>query len=624
MSSQTTQPVSVQIKSHRYENLMEISPVGIFFTDARGNCLEVNRRWCEITGISSQEALGRGWVKALHPEDLERVARLWYESAQKNQPFHAEYRFLSPGGKTTWVLGDARAMTAADGSLEGYIGIITDISQTKKSYAALGRESQRLSTVIMQMPVILFAFDAEGRLCAWNREAERVTGYLKREIIGNPQAMELLFPDDAYRREMFRKYRQTGNYFLNWEWQLTGKDGRKKIIALSNISRDYPLAEWASWGVGVDMTAIRQTERTLRERVKELNCLYKLSIRSNHYNLDIDEFLQMAVQLLPPSLQYPDIACARIIYEDRLFQTPSFKITPWKIESHLYVRGKNTGCIEIYYLEEKPEEAEGPFLIEERMLLDELALQISRTIGHIQGRKDLELLNELSRKAGELENFAHTLSHDLKTPLTAIGGYAQFLQSQLEKARFTEVEMCAQKISDISSRMEHRLDQLLKLACIGKTIEPVEEVDLRVLVEEALELFEAKLSHEQIAVEIKGPFPRVLGDRLRLLEALENLLDNAIKYIGEAPNQITIGCRQQGHGPVLFIQDNGIGLDDPDREDIFQLFRRLSQKKSGAGIGLSIVRRIIEAHGGRIWVESEGRGRGACFCFTMGHVLDNP
>jgi len=621
-----TQPTSEQntptINLQWYEDLTDNSPVGIFFTDAQGNCLQVNRTWCEIAGMSPEQAKGRGWIGTIHPEDLDRVSTLWYESARNNLPFHAEYRFCTPEGKSTWVVGRANAKRAGDGTVEGYIGTITDIEETKQAVDELEKSSTRIRTILAHMPVILFAFDSRGLLCAWNHEAELVSGYPASDMIGNPEAVKLLCPDPYYRRKMLEAYKERGDDFRNWDWEVIARDGTVKHIAFSNIAKYYPIKGWTSWGVGVDMTSCRRTEHALRERVKELSCLFKLSMLSNQPDLNLDNFLQEAVELLPKSWQYPDITSARIIYEDSIFKTEPFAVTQWKLASDVHVRGRKVGLIEIYYSEERPQEAEGVFLIEERLLLDEIALQVSRTIGHVLAKQDLALLDEISTKADQLENFSHTISHDLRTPLTAIGGFAEFLGKQLAQGKLDQAQLCTNQIVANIHRMEHRLNEILKLAKIGRLIEPSEEVDLQTIIEETLKMMAKRLANAHITVEVDKDFPKVVGDSMRLHEVIENLVDNAIRYIGEPPNKVAIGCRRQDADMVFYVKDNGIGIDPQHFESIFELFRRQVKTVAGEGVGLAISKSIIEAHGGRIWVESAGEGAGSCFCFTLGKILD--
>jgi PAS domain S-box-containing protein len=363
-----------------YETLARLSPVGIFRTDAEGNCLYVNRRWCEIAGLTPEEARGEGWSRGLHPEDREWVATEWYDAAKKNRPFHSEYRFQSSDGVTTWVIGDARAVRGPAGQLLGYVGTITDITERKKADAALRESQERLRAALGHMPVMLDAFDVEGNICVWNRECERVTGYGADEIIGNPKTMEMLYPDPAYRTRMMEAWAKRGDDYYDWEWDLTARGGTVKTVAWSNISKRFPIPGWATWGVGVDVTARKRAEWALRARVKELTCLYSLTRILNTPDISDEAMLQEAVRLLPPTFQYPEAACGRIVFENREHVTFGFEETGWKLASDITVGGQPAGRVEVCYLSERRGLTEGPFLREERCLIEEVAARLGEAM----------------------------------------------------------------------------------------------------------------------------------------------------------------------------------------------------------------------------------------------------
>jgi len=137
-------------------------------------------------------------------------------------------------------------------------------------------------------------------------------------------------------------------------------------------------------------------------------------------------------------------------------------------------------------------------------------------------------------------------------------------------------------------------------------------------VPEAVEMVSGLLIKRSIVVEIAPDMPEVFGDRIRLREMLENLFSNAAKFMGDEPDpHVQVGVRQDGDENVFYVRDNGMGIDPRYHDKIFGLFERLDQKVEGTGIGLAIVKRIIEMHGGRIWVESQGIGHGSTLCFTL-------
>jgi signal transduction histidine kinase len=144
------------------------------------------------------------------------------------------------------------------------------------------------------------------------------------------------------------------------------------------------------------------------------------------------------------------------------------------------------------------------------------------------------------------------------------------------------------------------------------------EVSFEKIVEEALMLTRGRLMAGNIQTEIAPNLPAVKGDRPRLVEVMQNLIDNAAKFTGDQPNPlIQIGVRTENGEKIFFVRDNGLGIDPAFHDKIFGLFDKLDPKSEGTGVGLSLVKRIIEVHGGKIWIESEGKGKGSTFCFTL-------
>ena len=166
--------------------------------------------------------------------------------------------------------------------------------------------------------------------------------------------------------------------------------------------------------------------------------------------------------------------------------------------------------------------------------------------------------------------------------------------------------------------MQLLLNELLELTRIGRLTNPYQNVSFEELAREAVELVQGQIQGKGIHVSIQENLPTVFGDRLRLVEALQNLIDNAAKFIGTQPTpRIEIGLNgYEKEKPIFYVKDNGIGIEPVHHDRIFGLFNKLDANSEGTGIGLALVKRIIEVHGGRIWVESEA-GNGAAFFFTL-------
>jgi signal transduction histidine kinase len=228
------------------------------------------------------------------------------------------------------------------------------------------------------------------------------------------------------------------------------------------------------------------------------------------------------------------------------------------------------------------------------------------------------LIDDLQTKNRELERFTYTVSHDLKTPLVTIQGFLGLLEKDAAQGDAERMRHDLDHIRGAATKMGKLLEELLELSRIGRMRYQTETVELAEVAREAVELTAARIAARGAVVEIADDLPAVTGERVRLLEVMLNLLDNAVKFLGDQPvPRIEIGVRDDDGDAVVFVRDNGVGIEPRYHDKVFGLFERLDYRQEGTGIGLAIVQRIVELHGGRIWVESEGSGRGTAFCFTL-------
>ena len=227
-------------------------------------------------------------------------------------------------------------------------------------------------------------------------------------------------------------------------------------------------------------------------------------------------------------------------------------------------------------------------------------------------------VRELREKNDELLGFTHTVSHDLKSPLVTIRTFLGYLGQDLQRADFEAVNKDLGYIRDAADKMSRLLDELLELSRIGRKVNPPAEVPLQDVVQDALALAAGRITDRGVNVEVTNVPVLLYGDRPRLVEIFLNLVDNAAKFMGdERAPRVEIGVEQAGEETVLFVRDNGIGIDLRHQSKLFNLFEKLDSGSEGTGIGLALVRRIVEVHGGKIWVESAGPGRGSTFRFTL-------
>lgn len=210
------------------------------------------------------------------------------------------------------------------------------------------------------------------------------------------------------------------------------------------------------------------------------------------------------------------------------------------------------------------------------------------------------------------------MSHDLKSPLITIRGFLGFLEKDALSGNIERLQNDIGRIHAATDKMQLLLDDLLELSRIGRLVNPSETIAFRSIVDEALDLVQGRIAAVGVAVVVAPDLPLVYGDRARLTEVLQNLLENAARFMGAQPDPcIEIGVRRQNGEQVLYVRDNGIGIEPRYQQRVFGLFEKLDAQSEGTGIGLALVKRIIEVHGGRIWVESAGPGEGTTFCFTL-------
>jgi len=241
-----------------------------------------------------------------------------------------------------------------------------------------------------------------------------------------------------------------------------------------------------------------------------------------------------------------------------------------------------------------------------------------------QAEAELQASNlELERKNAELERFLYTASHDLKSPVVTVRTFLGFLEQDLAAADAGKIAKDMDFIRAATDKMGLLLDDVLDLARIGRVVAPPVRVTFRQLVDEALDAVAGRIAERGVTVTQGAGEMELFGDRLRLAEVVQNLVDNACKFMGGQPApRIELGFEALGGETVFFVRDNGIGLDLRHQAKVFDLFEKLDPEAEGTGIGLALVKRIVEFHGGRIWVASKGAGQGACFYFTLPRAVE--
>ena len=350
----------------------------------------------------------------------------------------------------------------------------------------------------------------------------------------------------------------------------------------------------------------------LRERVKELTCMYNIANLAVSSDRREDHFLQQAVELLPAAYLYPEITQARIVLDTKTFQTSGFRGSPHSQRAEIVAGDFKRGMVEVVYLEPRPELDEGSFLAEERRLLDSVAREIALIIERRQAEVEQARLQDQLRHADRLATIgklAAGVAHELNEPLTGILGFAELLKEL--------PGMPPQAVSDlarIESSALHAREVVRKLLLFARQITPKQgKVCLNRLVLEVIAFFQARLREQGIKVEtqLDGSLPDILADESQIRQIIMNLCINAIHAM-EKGGRLTIATQARAEEVVLSLRDTGPGIPEDFKDKIFLPFFTTKDVDMGTGLGLSVVHGIVKSHRGRIKVVSDA-GNGAEF-----------
>ncbi|MDX9977235.1 MAG: HAMP domain-containing sensor histidine kinase [Candidatus Cloacimonadales bacterium] len=237
----------------------------------------------------------------------------------------------------------------------------------------------------------------------------------------------------------------------------------------------------------------------------------------------------------------------------------------------------------------------------------------------VQERKQLEkervaMIKELESKNEELKRFVYTVSHDLRSPLISIKGYSNFVKQDIIDKKYEKATEDLEKVIFSADKMSALIDDLLEVSRAGRPVSDLAIIDMKDIVREVIKIMQINLSNKNAEVSFDENMPNVYGDERRIKQLYQNILENAIKY--SKPDQaplINIGYNDSLQ--AFFVKDNGIGIKKELGNRVFDVFQKMSPMSEGSGIGLSIVKRIIESHKGKIWYESSDNG--TTFYFTL-------
>ncbi len=375
--------------------IQSVSPEGRF--------LFVNRKWLETLGYSREEVAGLTLFDIIAPESLAHCREGFGQIVSGGFVEQLEAVFLAKDGRRIHVEGNANCKFE-NGQPASTRAIFRDVTGRKAAEEARVEVEERFRNLANAAQDAIVSIDHEGRINYWNRSAEYMFGYTNDEAIGRD--VHLLLAPERYQGD-YAKHIET--------WKRSGEGGllgkTRELTARRSDGTEFPVelslssgrvrGNWNALGIVRDITERKEAEAALELRTRELDmrykqvyCLYAISRLKGRPGADLSAVLQGIVKLIPPALQYPEIACARLHHEHEVFCSPEFVETEWTLKSPVAANNGETGSVEIFYREKRPERDDGPFLVEERTLLHVIAEQVGEIVELKQAEKDLATARE--------------------------------------------------------------------------------------------------------------------------------------------------------------------------------------------------------------------------------------
>ncbi len=465
----------------------------------------------------------------------------------------------------------------------------------------------------------LVTIGREGKITDVNKATEKVTGYLRQDLIGTDFSDYFTEPEKA-KKGYLQVFRD--GFVRDYPLEVHNKDGNViPVLYNASVYRDESGDVIGVFAAARDISKLKKVQDELR-----FASIYNRSL----IEASLDPLVTIGAE---GNITDVNKATEKVTgySRDELIGTDFLDyFTEPKKAREGYQKVFNEGSVRDYALEIKHKNGHiTPVLYNASVYRDDSNNVIgvfasARDITELkEAEKILKLkLDELTRSNAELEQFAYVSSHDLQEPLRMIASYLQLLERKYKGNLDSKADKYIRFSVDGATRMQKLIDDLLEFSRVTTHAQEFKPTDLEFIFAQVQSNLEVSIK-ENNALISHDPLPTIMADKTQITQVFQNLISNALKFRSESQPEIKISVEKRKNDWLFGVMDNGIGIDPKHSDRIFDVFKRLHKKKDypGTGIGLSICKKIIERHGGQIWVESE-LGKGSIFYFTLTN-LDN-
>lgn len=626
-----------------------------------------------MTGYTLEEYFSNGgWHASIHPDDKEKDATDMQSLLRNEDVVGSEIRIIAKNGDVRWERIFAHPIwDEKENRLVGIVGAAQDITPQKIAEQNLRESLLQQMAILNNIPDAAWMKDKEGRYIAFNEQFTKLIDLNEFDIVGKtdfdispPHLAEFYRTTDLQVMESKKRIiieEELTDIAGNIFWVETAKtpiyNSAGDVVGTTGISHNITNRKNAEIKeqqrrtvlekvikLGQQVTEVGDFESTLKKIWQYIR--YELDFDRmaiflyNHENQSMDSTYgtnDLGEMVKNVGMSIPLVKDTAFMYvlekPERLYLTNEFDVQHHIPEGNEMYGVKDYAAVAAYAGDKPVAIICVDQKISRRKISDEqleglrlfagyagLAIENARLNDALQHEltQKQTLIGELESKNTELERFTYTVSHDLKSPLVTITGFLSYLEKAARSGNFTKFKQDVERIHQAVDKMQNLLKDLLELSRIGRIMNDPVEITLNEVVQESISLVYGNIKAKNVKIEFANNDYKIFGDKIRLIEVFQNLIENAIKFMGEQTSPlIYIGSIVKPNKPIIFfVQDNGIGIEPKYLERIFGLFNKLDTDTKGAGIGLTLVKRIIEVHGGRIWVESE-LGKGSTFYFTL-------
>jgi PAS domain S-box-containing protein len=632
----------IRNSERRLADIIDFLPDATFVIGKDGCVIAWNRAIEEMTGISKGDIIGKGdhaYAVPFYGGNRPILVDLIFSS---DEELESRYDFIKKEGKTIFgeaftpslyegkgahLWGTASPLFDDEGNIVGAIESIRDISKVKQVEEELRQSGEMYRTIFETTGTTMVIVEEDGTIYLANTEAERLFGYSVSEIEGKKKWTEFVAEDDLAKMKEYHSLRRIdpGSAPRNYEFKFVDRYGDVKDIFLTIAMLPGTKMSVVSL---MNITELKRMEDELRKSEEMYRTIFETT-GSGMVIIEEDTTISLANAEFAELVGYSKNeiegkkSWTEFVVEDDQERMKEYHrlrridpaCAPERYEFNLVDRHGNIRN-EILTVAMIPGTKRSVVAFADITEHRHVENELRKYQDHLEQLVE-ERTIELEAKNAEMERFVYAVSHDLMTPLVTISGSMGFLKKDIESGNPEQIEADLRTITDVTVNMSELLDDTLELSRIGRVANPPDDIPFGDIVQEALNLSEEMIRLRGVKVSVSDDLPVVHVDRQRLVEVLVNLIENSIKYMGkEAQPRIYLGYRKDENETVFFVRDNGIGIDPSQHDKVFELFYRLDADIKGTGAGLTIVKRIIDAHGGRIWIESE-TGQGCTVCFTL-------